>query len=72
MTWFDVYWKMTQSERKPQFRSNLMVGSYFRHETVVKLLLATGKAEIDSKDNWGRTLLSLAAQDGHEVVVRLL
>ena len=39
---------------------------------MVRLLIDTGKADIDSKDNFGWTPLSLAAQRGHEVVVRLL
>ena len=43
------------------------------HLEVVRLLLATGKAEVDSKDNnYGRTPLSWAAENGHLEVVRLL
>jgi len=42
------------------------------HEAVVKLLLATGKADVDSKDNEGQTPLSWAALLGHEAVVKLL
>jgi ankyrin repeat protein len=43
------------------------------HEAVVKLLLATGKADIDSKDSgYGRTPLSWAARYGQEAVVKLL
>ena len=41
-------------------------------EVVVKLLLKTGKADVDSKDNEGRTLLMFAAEHSHEVVVKLL
>jgi ankyrin repeat protein len=37
-----------------------------RHEAVVKLLLEKG-AELDSKDIGGRTPLSWAAVNGHEV-----
>jgi ankyrin repeat protein len=40
---------------------------------VVKLLLETGKVDVDSKDNnYGRTPLSWAAENGHEAVVKLL
>jgi ankyrin repeat protein len=39
---------------------------------VVKLLLATGEVDADSKSNDGRTPLSLAADKGHEAVVKLL
>jgi ankyrin repeat protein len=42
------------------------------HEAVVKLLLATGEVDVESKDNDGRTPLSWAAQRGHEAVVKLL
>ena len=40
-------------------------------EVVVRLLLEKG-AELESKDNYGRTPLSRAAENGHEAVVKLL
>jgi ankyrin repeat protein len=43
------------------------------HAAVVKLLLATGKVDVDSKDNYdGLTPLSRAARNGHEAVAKLL
>ena len=39
---------------------------------MVQLLLGTGKVDIDSKDNSGRTPLSWAAENGHEAMVQLL
>ena len=39
---------------------------------MVKLLLASDRTEADWKDKNGRTLLQLAARNGHEAVVRLL
>jgi ankyrin repeat protein len=42
------------------------------HESVVKLLLSTGKIEVDSKDHIGRTPLSWAARNGHEGIFKLL
>jgi ankyrin repeat protein len=42
------------------------------HETVVKLLLATGKVDVDLKDIHGRTPLSWAAGNGHEAVITSL
>ena len=42
------------------------------HAAVVKLLLGTGKVDVDSKDARGQTPLSWAAQEGHEAVVKLL
>ncbi|KAF2815263.1 FabD/lysophospholipase-like protein, partial [Mytilinidion resinicola] len=50
--WFFIYWTLVHSyELTPEFTSSIMVGSYFGHEAVVKLLLATGKVEVDSKDS---------------------
>ncbi|KAF2185905.1 ankyrin [Zopfia rhizophila CBS 207.26] len=42
------------------------------HEAVVKLLLATGKVDVNSKDDHGWTPLRRAAGNGHEAVVKLL
>src|SRR5262249_22558006 len=43
------------------------------HGAVVKLLLETGKVDVDSKDGrFGLTPLSWAARNGHEAVVKLL
>jgi ankyrin repeat protein len=51
--------------------SNIMVATYFSHETVVEALLDSG-AEIESKDTNGHTPLLLAADEGHETVVKVL
>jgi ankyrin repeat domain-containing protein 50 len=73
LTWFQVYWiTINPYSGCPQGFTELMVGSYFGHETVVRLLLDKGAA-VDVKDNmYGRTPLSWAAGRGHEAVVRLL
>ena len=42
------------------------------HEAVTRLLLGRADVEINSKDTNGRTPLSWAAANGHEVIVRLL
>jgi ankyrin repeat protein len=42
------------------------------HEAVVKLLLKTGKVDVDAKDNDSRTPLSWTAEQGHKAVVKLL
>ena len=41
-------------------------------DTVVRLLLKTGRVNVNSKDYGGRTPISLAAENGREAVVRLL
>ena len=48
-----------------------VVGCENGHEAVVKLLLEKG-AELETKDDNGRTPLSWAAENGHEAVVKLL
>ena len=42
------------------------------YKAVVKLLLATGKTNINSKDIYSRTPLSWAAENRYEAVVKLL
>ena len=42
------------------------------HEAIVKLLLETGKVDVDLKDSGGETPLLKAAGSGHEAVVKLL
>ncbi|OBS17522.1 hypothetical protein FPOA_12014 [Fusarium poae] len=41
-------------------------------EAMVKMLLDTGKVDVDAKDYIGRTPLSWAAENGHEAVVKML
>ncbi|OBS15283.1 hypothetical protein FPOA_13874 [Fusarium poae] len=41
-------------------------------EAMVKMLLDTGKVDVDAKDKNGQTPLSLAAENGHEAVVKML
>lgn len=38
----------------------------------MKLLLETGKVDMNSKDFWGRTPLLIAKQNGHNSVAELL
>jgi ankyrin repeat protein len=73
-TWFNIYWESAHPwESNPGFTSTTLLASYFGHEAVVKLLLATGKVDVNSKDTeYGRTPLSWAAERGHEAVVKLL
>jgi hypothetical protein len=44
----------------------------FNLRVVVKLLLATGKADVNAKNKWGQTPLPRAAAQGHEAIVKLL
>ena len=73
LTWLQVFWiTVNPYSRCPQNFTELIVGSYFGHDAVVRLLVEKG-ADIDSKDSrFGRTPLSWAAGNGHEAVARLL
>ncbi len=42
------------------------------HEAVIKLLLGTGKVDVDARDEYGWTALSWAAESGHEAVLKQL
>ena len=68
--WFPVYWIDT-GIYPPRNFTDLIVGSYFGHEAVVKQLLERG-VDPDSEDIDGRTPLSWAAEYGYEEVVKLL
>ncbi|KAI9774707.1 MAG: hypothetical protein M1839_001668 [Geoglossum umbratile] len=72
LTWFQVYWIAVCSYFQcPQNFTNLMVGSYFGHIEVVRLLVENG-AEVNAGDEGGRTALHWAVRNGREAVVKLL
>ncbi|KAF8867423.1 purine and uridine phosphorylase [Acephala macrosclerotiorum] len=60
------------SQDFPRDMSGLHLIAYFGVEAVAKLLLDTGKIDVDSKDSCGQTPLRWAAYGGHEAVVKLL
>ncbi|KAH8767818.1 hypothetical protein BGZ57DRAFT_797785, partial [Hyaloscypha finlandica] len=59
------------SQAFPKQMTGLHLGAYFGVKEAVEALLHKG-VETDSKDNYGQTPLSWAAQNGHEAVVKLL
>ncbi|KAI9730863.1 MAG: hypothetical protein M1834_005581 [Cirrosporium novae-zelandiae] len=73
VTWFQVY-RMAAVGWYYGFPHNftdLIVGSYFGHEVIVKLLLMR-PTELEYKDDFGNTPLLWAVQKKHEAVVKLL
>jgi len=69
--WSTLY--ASKSDAFPESASSLTIASFLGLEAVVKLLLETGKVEVDSKDSkYGQTPLSWAARNGYEAVVKLL
>lgn len=71
-SWFHLYWNTNHPyEILPEHLTDLLVGSYFGLDAMVKLLLEK-KAEVDLKDASDRTPLLWAAKNGHDTVVRLL
>ena len=73
LTWFQVH-RSNLSSKSP-FLPNLtelMVGSYFGLEAVVRLLLLEAKTNVNAENKDGDTALYWGARSGHEAVVRLL
>ena len=70
--WYIIY--CSHHEYSPEVpSSSLLIAAYSGLEALVKQLLDTNKADINSKDTLhGRTALSWAAVNGHETVVEQL
>ena len=58
--------------KHPQIQTPLSYAAGKGNEVVVKLLLDTGKVDVEAKDNYGLTPLLLAAKNGHAAVMKLL
>jgi hypothetical protein len=59
------------SQNVPRQMTGVHVAAYFGLREAMMALLK-GRYNLDSKDSYGRTPLSLAAENGHEAVVKLL
>ncbi|KAE8376954.1 hypothetical protein BDV26DRAFT_305203 [Aspergillus bertholletiae] len=71
--WATLYDKTSRKGRLPRGATTALLASALGLVGVVKLLLATGKVDINLRDSeYGRTALSWAVQNGDEAVVRLL
>ncbi|KAJ5291436.1 hypothetical protein N7478_000687 [Penicillium angulare] len=68
--WFEIYRSTIRGGPNGWF-NDLLITSYFGIEAVVKVQLERD-AVIDSRDSEGRTPLSWAAQNGHQIIVEQL
>ncbi|KAI9774704.1 MAG: hypothetical protein M1839_001665 [Geoglossum umbratile] len=62
----------TQADLEDISKELLFSAAEKGHEDVVRLLLDTGKTDLDARDNGGRTPLSLATKYRHGAIVKLL
>jgi ankyrin repeat protein len=60
------------SQKFAKDMTGLHLAAYLGIEVIVQLLLTTGKADVNAKDNNGQTSLLYAARKGYEGVVQLL
>ncbi|KAI8626567.1 ankyrin repeat-containing protein [Xylariaceae sp. FL1651] len=72
--WVDLYEVMNRHQvyNLPKGATLIHIVSRYGLRKSLSLLLNTGKVDVDSKDNYGQTPLSWAAEKGHEAVVQLL
>jgi ankyrin repeat protein len=68
--WFEIYQRSTPHSPTGNL-TNLIIASYYGHCTLAKLLLEKG-ADIEAKDQSGRTPLLWAAAQGHKALAQLL
>ncbi|KAJ5219205.1 FabD/lysophospholipase-like protein [Penicillium cinerascens] len=72
-TWFMVYWAVLDSLWPyPENLTNLMVGSFCGHKTLVQMILENEGADVAAKDGSGKTALIWAVEKGHKDVAQVL
>ncbi|EFQ99445.1 hypothetical protein MGYG_08979 [Nannizzia gypsea CBS 118893] len=70
--WWKVYWKREKNGGSPPLFTLLHLAAYFGNVTWAKLLISKHGRLISRKDNYGRTPLSWAVNQGHREMVELL
>jgi hypothetical protein len=71
--WYDVFeTSQAYAGLVPKLYSSLALAAYLGHTLTVDQLLFDRGTQVDPRDEYGKTPLSLAAREGHEAVVLLL
>ncbi|PSR80200.1 ankyrin repeat protein [Coniella lustricola] len=70
--WWKAYWKQEKNGGSPPSFTLLHLAAYFGNVPWAKLLISKHARLISRKDNYGRTPLSWAVNQGHREMVELL
>ena len=70
--WWKVYWEQEKNGGSPPSFTLLHLAAYFGNVPWAKLLISKHARPISRKDNYGRTPLSWAVNQGHREMVELL
>ncbi|KEY70793.1 hypothetical protein S7711_03288 [Stachybotrys chartarum IBT 7711] len=70
--WWKVYWEQEKNGGSPPSFTLLHLAAYFGNVPWAKLLISQHDRLISRKDNYGRTPLSWAVNQGHREMVELL
>lgn len=70
--WWKVYWEQEKNGGSPPSFTLLHLAAYFGNVAWAKLLISEHARLISQKDNYGRTPLSWAVNQGHREMVELL
>ncbi len=70
--WWKVYWEQEKNGGSPPSFTLLHLAAYFGNVPWAKLLISKHARLISRKDNYGRTPLSWAVNQGHREMVELL
>jgi hypothetical protein len=70
--WWKVYWEQEKNGGSPPSFTLLHLAAYFGNVPWAKLLISKHARFISRKDNYGRTPLSWAVNQGHREMVELL
>ncbi|KAG8526793.1 uncharacterized protein KY384_008222 [Bacidia gigantensis] len=70
--WWKFYWEQEKNGGSPPSFTLLHLAAYFGNVTWAKLLISQHDRLISRKDNYGRTPLSWAVNQGHREMVELL